>query len=301
MYTVVHSSRIIREGSIALRLASSMSSSWTRTNGSNWRMVLEALLWQRCSMNKIDWTILGLCCAWLASLVWVDLNASPAFVAALVATVSGKEAPDWAQVWVGILGVAATVAAIFMSVRAGYLHQDRARQLAEAEAFTAAYLLARITGAAVIHGDRWTRDAALDPDRKREDVLEMGRYPAAWEAWGRARLAAHISNLERIDITTIRDTRFMSDLLTVRTRAEWYRDKAGPLIGRGALPTDVQERLGWAARDVVKSLMLMRQKTEVLRHQSHLSPITVDTFPPTEPPFSRPVDRENWMTRTAAA
>jgi hypothetical protein len=248
-------------------------------------------------MTRADWIIAGLCCAWLASLVWADLNASPAFVAAL----NGEHAADWMQVFVGFIGIIATAAAIYFSVRAGFLHQDRARVVAEAEAVTSAYLLARIAGAAVIHGDRWTRGAALDRDRKLEDQEEVRRYPAAWKAWTEDRHTGYIKNLEQIDVTTISDIRFIADLLTVRTRAEWYRRTVGPLIGNQALPVDLQDRLGWAARDVMKSLVLMRRRANELRRASRLSSIAVDRFPASEPPFSKSVAREKWLARTAEA
>ena len=248
-------------------------------------------------MTRTNWIIAGLCCAWLASLGWVDLNASPAFVAVL----KGEHVADWMQVFVGVLGVIATVAAIYFSVRAGFLHQDRARAVAEAEALTSAYRLARVTGAAVIHSDRWTRRAALDQNRKLEDQGEMHRYSAAWKAWTEDRLAGYIENIQRVDVTTISDIRFISDLLTVRTRAEWYRRTVGPLIGNQALPADVQERLGWAARDVMKSLMLMRRRADELRRASGLSSIVVDPFPASKPPFSKSLDQANWLERTAEA
>lgn len=129
----------------------------------------------------------------------------------------------------------------------------------------------------------------------------MRRYPAAWQAWTEDRLTGYIRNLEQIDVTTISDIRFMADLLTVRTRAEWYRRVAGPLIGKQALPAEVQERLGWAARDVTKSLVLMRMRADELRRSSRLSPILVDPFPASEPPFSKSADRTNWLARTPEA
>ena len=119
-------------------------------------------------MSRLDWTIVGLCAVWVVSLIWVDLNASPAFVSALGRTVSGTDAAEWAQVGVGLFGVAITGAAILFSVQAGYLHQDRARRVGEAEAFTAAYLLARVTGAAVIHGDGTVRRQRRPAKRSRK-------------------------------------------------------------------------------------------------------------------------------------
>lgn len=248
-------------------------------------------------MSRTDYWITGLCCAWLASLGWIDLNASPAFASAL----KGSYAPEWAQVLVGILGVLATAAAIYFSVRAGFLHQDRARAVAEAEALTSAYRLARVAGAAVVHGDRWTRGAAVDQKRRAKDQKEMDRYPAAWEAWTENRLAGYIENLSKIDVTTISDTRFVADLLTVRTRAEWYKKAVGPLIGVQSLPKDAQERLGWAARDVLKSLMLMRGRADELRCSNRLPPIAVEAFPASESPFSEDLARTNWRMRTAEA
>lgn len=246
----------------------------------------------------VDWALAGMCAAWIAALVLVTADAHGGIALVLANSV----AADWVQALVGCVGVLGTIVAIYWSVRAGYLHQDRQREVAHAERLAAAYLLARLAGAAVIHADRWLRDAAEDPDRRRADRQEMKRYPAAWEAWTADRLGGYIDNLARLDISTLASADFISDLLTVRTRANWFRMNVGPLVGtKSAISVAHRQRLQLAARDVLFSLSKMRARADKALTSCSLPAVAVEAFPRSSCPFSEPDAIQKWERRTASA
>lgn len=215
------------------------------------------------------------------------LSIQPIWPSWLGAIAHSDDVAEWSAVW-------ATVAAIMGAVWAGYLHQDRQAKIATADQVTAAYILARIAGSAVIDADRWHRNAAADPVRLDADREEAGRYPHRWKAWGKSRLDTYLQNLQRLDASKIPDASFIKDLVTVHSRATWYKDEIARHIGNGTMPLLSGDLLPVAAYDVMKSLASMRAKVDVAREGTPLGFIVVDPLPESSAPNDPDIDADKW-------
>ncbi len=174
---------------------------------------------------------------------------------------------SWAQ-------VGGTMLAIVGSVFAGYLHADRQSRIAEAERFKAAYLLTRAAGSPVIDVERWLRAGALDVDQVERDWKRVRRYREAWPAWIHDRYDGYLESLEKLDILTLADGAFIDNVLSVRSRLKWLGANVSQHVGLHKLDKNTEQRLSWAARDVINALAEMRERADLALDKAGLPKIS---------------------------
>ena len=201
---------------------------------------------------------------------------------------------DWAQAFTSFLAVIATALAVVWAGWSARLEQRRASQVAIADQLTAAYLIARIAGLAVIHSDRWTRLAALEPAQREHDLDEYGRYGERWAAWAPERLEAYLENMTKLDASKIIDGDFIRDLVTVRSRVHWYRHAVASWVANPPLFAPEDRLLPIAAYDVMEALARLRGKVSGARRLADLPTLVVDPLPPSAAPGSDDFSANEW-------